>query len=65
MSYDTCTVPTLSTVQELEQAINRYKTSDLNGSELLALWQAIRDASLKLGVSKVQKSDEIPGEDSY
>lgn len=60
----TCTVPTFSTVQELERAIQQYIASDLSDPELLCQWQAIRDASLNLQVSK-PKDDNVPGEDSY
>lgn len=57
-------VPILSTLQELEQAIQEYITSDLSREELLRQWQAIRDASLKQEFSQI-KSDKVPGEDSY
>lgn len=53
-----------STLQELEQAVERYKSSDLSGSELLRLWQAIRDGSLKQFLSQADQ-DGVPGEESY
>ncbi len=60
----TSDVPILSTLQELEQAIQRYIVSDLRGDELLCQWQAIRDASLNQEFPP-SKSDKVPGEDSY
>jgi hypothetical protein len=51
------------TSKELEQAIQRYRNSDLSGNELFSQWLAIRTAALE------QKSpefgDKVPGEDSY
>lgn len=64
MSQLTYTVPTISTLQELEQAVQRYKASDISGSELLCLWQAIRDASLNQNFSPPE-NDGVPGEHSY
>jgi hypothetical protein len=62
-----CNVPVPKTLQELEQAIARYKTSDLSGAELLCQWQAIRDAALnqKFSDSEAGKDDKVPGEQSY
>ncbi len=66
MSSDNQTVPNLHTQQEVEAAVKEYKSSDLSGSELLPLWQAIHDASLDLGESTlVEAEEEVPGEDSY
>ncbi|WP_017718892.1 hypothetical protein [Kamptonema formosum] len=64
MSELTLTVPTLSTLEELEQAIARYKSADLSGAELLRQWQAIRDASVNQDLFKSQ-TDAVPGQDSY
>jgi hypothetical protein len=51
------------TPQELEQAIQRYRSSDLSGNELFNQWQAIRTAALELRTA--ERSDRVPGEDSY
>jgi hypothetical protein len=51
------------TPQELEQAIQRYRTSDLSGNELFNQWQAIRTAALELKTTEI--NDRVPGEDSY
>ncbi len=64
MSELTYSIPTISTLEELEQAIQRYKASDLSGSELLIQWQAIRDASLNQAMSAAD-ADKVPGQDSY
>ena len=64
MSELTNSIPVLSTLQELEQAIQSYKASDLSGWELLRQWQAIRDAALNLGFSN-SDGDKVPGQDSY
>ncbi len=58
------TVPVLKTPEEVEQAIARYKTSDLNDMDLIYLWQAIRDASLNQNEDNAD-TDNVPGEDSY
>jgi hypothetical protein len=58
------TVPVLKTPEEVEQAIARYKASDLNDMDLIYLWQAIRDASLNQNDDLADK-DNVPGEDSY
>lgn len=63
MSELTCKVPVPKTSLELEQAIQRYKTSDCQGMELFCLWQAIRDASI--AQNPPEPEDTIPGEDSY
>ncbi len=49
----TCTIAVPQTTQELDAAIQRYLFSDLRGTDLFCLWQAIRDVSL------AQESDEI------
>ncbi|MBD2040740.1 hypothetical protein [Microcoleus sp. FACHB-672] len=64
MSDLTNTLSIPSTLQELEQAVERYKSSDLSGSELLCLWQAIRDGSLNQFLSQGDQ-DGVPGEESY
>ena len=64
MSELTYSIPILSTLEELEQAIQRYKASDLSGSELLIQWEAIRDASLNQAFSAAD-ADKVPGQDSY
>ncbi len=66
MSSDNQTVPHLHTQKEVEEAVKEYKSSDLSGTELISLWQAIHDASLDLATTKaVETEDEVPGEDSY
>jgi hypothetical protein len=59
-----CTIPVPQTVQELELAIRRYKTSDISGTELFCQWQAIRDAALALRSPEVW-DDSVAGEESY
>jgi hypothetical protein len=51
------------TPQELEQAIQRYRSSDLEENELFHQWQAIRLAAL--AQRPVEANDSISGEDSY
>jgi hypothetical protein len=59
------------TPQELEQAIQRYRTSDLSGNELFNQWQAIRTAALELKTNESSdpcgtcEAARVPGEDSY
>ena len=66
MSSDNQTVPHLHTQKEVEEAVKEYKSSDLSGTELMPLWQAIHDASLDLaGTKAVETEDEVPGDDSY
>ncbi|MEB3827445.1 hypothetical protein [Phormidium sp. CCY1219] len=65
MSSKNSTTPTLTTLKDVDKAVNRYKTSEMSESELLSLWQAIRDASLNLEFSTSTPDDEVPGEDSY
>ncbi|MFB2920005.1 MULTISPECIES: hypothetical protein [Aerosakkonema] len=57
-------VPSIRTLQELDRAVERYKTSNLSGGELLSLWQAIRDASLNQSFSE-PKNDGVSVENSY
>lgn len=64
MSELTYTVPTLSSAEELEKAIQRYKASDISGAELLSQWEAIRDASLNQNFAD-NDNDKVPGQDSY
>ncbi len=54
------------TSQELEQAIQRYRNSDLSdfsNSELFNQWLAIRTAALEQKAPDIE--DKVPGEDSY
>ncbi|MFB2977890.1 hypothetical protein [Microseira sp. BLCC-F43] len=57
-------VPVLKTPEEVEQAIARYKASDLNDMDLIYLWQAIRDAALNQNNDNAD-TDNVPGQDSY
>lgn len=57
-------VPVLKTPEEVEQAIARYKSSDLNDMDLIYLWQAIRDAALNQNKDNAD-TDNVPGQDSY
>lgn len=57
-------VPVLKTPEEVEDAIARYKSSDLNDMDLINLWEAIRDASLNQNDDNAD-TDKVPGEDSY
>lgn len=50
--------------QELEQAIQQYRISDLTGLELFQFWQAIRDLSLEF-VGREFETDRLPEEHSY
>jgi hypothetical protein len=59
-----CTIPVPQTPQDLEQAIQFYKTSDLSGVDLFCQWQAIREASLAQNAT-TPEVDPIPGDDSY
>jgi hypothetical protein len=57
---------TPKTTQELEQALQRYRNSDLSdfsNSELFNQWLAIRTAALELKTPDIE--DQVPGEDSY
>ncbi|MDX2212426.1 MAG: hypothetical protein SFY66_03975 [Oculatellaceae cyanobacterium bins.114] len=64
MADITCTVPTPKTPQELERAIQHYKSSDVSGHELFCQWEAIRNASLQLQLPEPE-GDRVPGADSY
>ncbi|MCU0515470.1 MAG: hypothetical protein MUC60_01145 [Oscillatoria sp. Prado101] len=64
MSQLSFTVPALTNMQDLDLAVERYKTSDLSGAELLSLWLAIRDASLSQTFSQ-PKDDGVTVEESY
>ncbi len=64
MSEVTYEVPVLHNIQELEEAIEQYKSKDLNANELLCQWQAIRDAALNLASSN-KDAEKVPGQDSY
>jgi hypothetical protein len=52
------------TLQELERAVQQYKSSDLTGLDLYRRWQAIREAALALKLPDLQ-GDQVSGEDSY
>lgn len=59
-------IPTPQTPQELEQALQRYRNSDLSdfsNSELFNQWLAIRTAALAQKTPDIE--DQVPGEDSY
>ena len=58
------TLPALTNMQDLDLAVERYKTSDLSGAELISLWLAIRDASLNQTFSQ-PKDDGVTVEASY
>lgn len=64
MLEPTGALPFLNTWEDLQLAVERYRTSDLSGTELLSLWQAIRDASLNQNFSQPQ-GDGVGGEESY
>lgn len=64
MSEFSCNVSTPKTTQELEQAIRRYRSSDLSGFELFCHWQAIRDAAIALTPKEIDRH-VVAGEDSY
>jgi hypothetical protein len=58
--------PTPQTPQELEQAIQHYRNTDLSdfsNSELFNQWLAIRTAALEQKTPDIE--DQVPGEDSY
>jgi len=60
----TCTIPVPRTPQELDQAIQRYRNTDLHGYELFCQWQAICEGSMQQDFSD-SSADAVPGEDSY
>ena len=64
MSEFVSQVPVPTSSQELDQAIQRYRSTDLSGSDLYRLWQAIRDLSLEQ-VGFELAGDRVPGEHSY
>jgi hypothetical protein len=64
MAELTCSIPIPTTLQELEQAIQNYKDSSLQGDELFCQWQAIREASLAQSFPQLE-DDGVQGEDSY
>lgn len=51
------------TLQELDEAVNRYNAADWQGEELYQRWQAIRDASLEQ--LPAEDPFRVLGEDSY
>jgi hypothetical protein len=55
-------VPVPKTPQELDRAIQRYRSSNWRGRELFRHWQAIRLAAL---AQADLSDDQIPGGDSY
>ena len=59
-----CTIPVPTTPQELEQTLQHYRESDIDGLELFCEWQAICEASLTQEFSELN-SDGVSGEDSY
>lgn len=59
-----CSIEVPKTPQELDQAIQRYRNTDLKGQDLFCQWQAIRDASLAQSTPDID-NDRVPGEDSY
>jgi hypothetical protein len=56
-------LPVIQTPQDLEQAIQLYRSGDWNGNALFALWQAIRNSAL--AQANDSGKDAVPGEDSY
>ncbi|NJR38196.1 MAG: hypothetical protein HC781_04275 [Leptolyngbyaceae cyanobacterium CSU_1_4] len=66
MADQTSSASIPTTPQELEQALQRYRNSDLsdfNNPELFNQWLAIRTAALEQKVPDIE--DQVPGEDSY
>jgi hypothetical protein len=61
---DLCNISVPKTSKELEQAIQRYRMSNLKGIDLFCQWLAIRDASLAQNGSEIE-GDHVPGESSY
>lgn len=57
-------VPVPKTSQELEQAIQQYRSSNWQGRQLFLRWQAIRLAAIAQSSSDLV-GDQVPGEDSY
>jgi hypothetical protein len=65
MSHPVCTLPIPKTQEDLEQAIQRYRSSDLQGDDLFCLWDAIRTASLQQTTPESRQDQLVPGDDSY
>lgn len=59
-----CTIPVPQTPQELEQAIQRYRESDLVGFDLFCQWEAIREVSLQQANDEPE-TDGVAIEHSY
>jgi hypothetical protein len=64
MSNSTCTIAIPKTLQELDEAVLHFQTSDLKGEELIRCWQAIREASLEEFIPEGE-GDRVPGDQSY
>jgi len=64
MSEVTCAVPIPKTPQELEQALQHYRDTDLKGVELYCELQAICEATQTQDFSEPD-SDQVSGADSY
>ncbi|MEB3293379.1 MAG: hypothetical protein VKJ24_09475 [Synechococcales bacterium] len=62
MLDNSVTFPLPATLQELDEAVLAFKSSDCSGDELFYRWQAIRDASLQ---QFSMEADSVPGADSY
>ncbi|MCU0549782.1 MAG: hypothetical protein MUC48_10595 [Leptolyngbya sp. Prado105] len=61
---DTKVRPVLHTLQEVDEAVKRYNSTDWQPEEeSISLWEAIREASLELPSQKDPLN--VPGEDSY
>ena len=58
------TVPVFKTSQEIDRAVCRYQTNDLQGVELFRQWLAIRNASLEQEGAELA-GDRVPGDASY
>lgn len=59
---------TPQTSQEVEQALQRYRNTDLSdfsNSELFNQWLAIRTAALEQKAPDTEDEAQVPGEDSY
>lgn len=61
-AMDTIAVP--QTPQELDLAVQQFKTGEFSAPELFRRWQAIREASLAQSAVDLI-GDRVPGEDSY
>lgn len=63
-----CAVPVPATLQELDRAVQNYRSHDYQGQELYCYWQAIRDASLEQSQNLPEPDsdrDRVGGEESY